>query len=299
LKRIIFYSILLVFSTPIYAQRDGSDYEIGLGVGLVRLEAGETDLLPVELIFPVDVNAAHYQQENVPVNGFSIPLTLEITKGLEPWFQVGAHFSYSWLSSFSAQEPPAWSANDIIHVRYRNSQGQWIEETRDDLTVRGDGLWRSKVATLKPTAYFDLSWQNEYSHFFVMLMPTLGWVQLETQAQYISEESPPGGGLASAHYVDRQYKLQRNAFYYGLDIGLQWRDYFSEHWGYALTGTIMPWGRGAVHNVTAQKLVIHGETQTIPNRVIRPSEDYPDAPRGAFDFAKSAGFYFSIFFCFG
>lgn len=279
------------------AQTKWVQYQVGVGSGLARLDGGTTDLLPVDRIFPVHPEAAHYPQENVPVNGFTIPVTLEISREIKPWFHWGLNASYAWVSLFAAQEPPFWQANDTVQVRYRNSQGQWVSEARSDLTLLTRGTWKSKVGILKPTAYFDLAWKNEHSHFFLMVMPTLGYAHFETEASYQSQ-SGPSGGLASRYYVNRRYHLERKSFFYGLDLGLQWRDYFSERWGYALTASFMPWGRGSVHKVLARELLIHGESEPLPQTTIRPRQDFPKEPRGEFNFANSAGFYLSVFFRF-
>lgn len=88
------------------------------------------------------------------------------------------------------------------------------------------------------------------------------------------EEGPLGGAVPNQNLgVSRTMRQLR---YFSFNLGLEWRDYITPHFGYLLGLAYNPLVRTTTHSLLFERVALDGQTHPMEGKRITPGEDgYP------------------------
>ena len=124
-------------------------------------------------------------------------------------------------------------------------------------------------------AKFDALYKSPYEELNISLGVTGNIFYLRTVSNILNEDDP------NRKYIESSSRTMRQIRFIGLNIGLEWRDYFSEHFGYFLQLNYTPRVNTKTANLLFEQINIEGDTShPLNGKSIQPgTNDYPSEPQ--------------------
>lgn len=136
---------------------------------------------------------------------------------------------------------------------------------------------------IAPTAQFDLSWKQPKESFFINLRPVVGRINYQETIEIRRNQN---GQLVTEQELD----MTRIFNYFRFDFGIEWRDYFSKHWGYFLYVDLSVPLEMETSKIKVDRYRLNfGEARELEGQELDP-DDFPFPPARTEGFFISGGF---------
>ena len=151
------------------------------------------------------------------------------------------------------------------------SSGSW-SETNSTLSGSVNQKIVIRTQRLNANLKLDALYKNNYEE--LNLIAGLGYNILYART---SVSNTDGEDSNDALLASGNTRTMRQLRYFNLNLGLEWRDYFSEHFGYFISFYYNPTVRTNTHSLLFEQVSIEGETHPLEGQKIKPGENgYPE-----------------------
>lgn len=132
-----------------------------------------------------------------------------------------------------------------------------------------------KFQSINLNAKIDALYKSPYEELNLILGLTGNIFYLRTVSNILNEDDP------NRKYIESSSRTMRQIRFIGLNIGLEWRDYFSEHFGYFLQLSYMPTVHTRTANLHFEQINIKGDnSHPLNGKSIQPGTNgYPSEPQ--------------------
>lgn len=164
-----------------------------------------------------------------------------------------------------------WLAG-AMHLIYNP---RWTVQSGSSTGASGAGSKARGTNTIfevAPVAQFDLSWKQPNESFFINLRPVLGRINYRETIEIRRNQN---GQLVNEQELD----MTRFFNYIRFDFGIEWRDYFSKHWGYFLYADISVPMEMEVSKIKVDRYRLNfGEVRDLEGQKLDPADfSFPPA----------------------
>jgi len=262
--KFVFVFFFVVFVTSLYGQ---SPWHVSVSANLSTFNFNVLEGRNVHSIAAYDHQSeadqtllesrSFFEDEGAYTNLFAgFGARLGVSYQWRPWLQAALNLTYN----------PKWTI----------SRGSATGASGAGSIERG----KTSFIEVAPSAQFDLSWKQPNESFFINLRPMIGRIDYQETIEIRRNQN---GQLVNEQELD----MTRVFNYFRFDFGIEWRDYFSKHWGYFLYADISVPMEMEVSKIKVDRYRLNfGEVRDLEGQKLDPA-DFPFPP------ARFEGFFLS------
>lgn len=248
MRLIFIFCFAQLISMSLHAQQHKFAFDLGAGGTVQFFEPFSYNKVD-DFIVNQDPTFLAFEQDRSNSRIF-IPIQLGVSYEVSPWLNAQLLGSLSpMMKVVGGYTVYSGSREDPFNVRLE----------RDD---------KQRLFELSPRVKFDALWKDEYEAFNLIV----GFSYTRVTANFKQYAS----GTANGQAVDNRLNWNKHLSGWRWHLGLEWRDYFTSHFGYYMALHYSPSFQMAVQKEEFTQLSLNGTPHELEGEVIKyPNDQYP------------------------